>query len=157
MLEYLYTGATDCMAERAPELLQIAEKYDLADLKEDCGYALAESLNKDNAPMIWSLANALNVPFLIQRTQDFAYLNKVGSDGVSSYPFITFIKMKVPLLVFAGCRDVSFRPCVLAIYFQEEKDSISFLWVVNNFSSLSKLPEVKSPVFRGGPKHNYGW
>ncbi|ODM89143.1 BTB and MATH domain-containing protein 40 [Orchesella cincta] len=52
MLEYLYTGATDCMAERAPELLQIAEKYDLADLKEDCGYALAESLNKDNAPMI---------------------------------------------------------------------------------------------------------
>ncbi|ODM90004.1 hypothetical protein Ocin01_16677 [Orchesella cincta] len=62
------------MAERAPELLQIAEKYDLADLKEDCGYALAESLNKDNAPMIWSLANTLN--------------EQGGSDGVSSYPFI---------------------------------------------------------------------
>ncbi|ODM90011.1 Protein roadkill [Orchesella cincta] len=29
MLEYLYTGQPGCMAERAPELLQIAEKYDL--------------------------------------------------------------------------------------------------------------------------------
>ncbi|ODM89142.1 BTB and MATH domain-containing protein 43 [Orchesella cincta] len=37
-----------------------------------------------------------------------------------------------------------------------EKDPFSFLWVVNNFSSLNKLAEVKSPVFRGGHKNNYG-
>ncbi|ODM87775.1 Protein roadkill [Orchesella cincta] len=95
MLEYLYTGKTDCMDERAPELLQIAEKYDLADLKEDCGYALAESLNKDNAPMIWLLANTHNVPFLIQRTQDFIYLNKVDLTAFQAIHSSSFIKMKV--------------------------------------------------------------
>ncbi|ODM90005.1 Protein roadkill [Orchesella cincta] len=74
MLEYLYTGK----------------------LIEDCGYALADSLNKDNAPMIWSLANALNVPFLILRTQDFAYLNKVDLTAFQATHSSSFIKMKVP-------------------------------------------------------------
>ncbi|ODM90010.1 Speckle-type POZ protein-like B [Orchesella cincta] len=57
---YLYTGATDCMAERAPELLQIAEKYDLDELKEDCEYVMAESLSCENAAMFWLLADAHN-------------------------------------------------------------------------------------------------
>ncbi|ODM87112.1 TD and POZ domain-containing protein 2 [Orchesella cincta] len=37
-------------------------------------------------------------------------------------------------------------------------EEFSFLWNVNNFSILSGLSEIRSPVFRGGgPNQNYGW
>ncbi|ODM86868.1 Speckle-type POZ protein, partial [Orchesella cincta] len=45
MLEHLYTGKTDSMDELAPELLRIAEKYDLGGLKADCVYKLGNKLN----------------------------------------------------------------------------------------------------------------
>ncbi|ODM87114.1 Speckle-type POZ protein [Orchesella cincta] len=71
MLEYLYTGTTYCMAERAPELLQIAEKYNLEGLKENCEYAMAESLSHENAGMFLVLAHTHNAPHLKQRTVGF--------------------------------------------------------------------------------------
>ena len=44
MLEYIYTGETDDLNGKAPDLMQIAEKYDLPGLKEDCEHAIACNL-----------------------------------------------------------------------------------------------------------------
>lgn len=40
MFEYLYTGETESMTQRAPKLLRIVEKYNLPGLKEDSEYAV---------------------------------------------------------------------------------------------------------------------
>jgi hypothetical protein len=48
MLEYIYTGETDDLCEKAAELMQIAEKYDLGGLKEDCEHAIATNLSVPN-------------------------------------------------------------------------------------------------------------
>ncbi|ODM61475.1 Speckle-type POZ protein, partial [Orchesella cincta] len=76
MLEHLYTGKTDCMDELAPELLRIAEKYDLGGLKADCVYELGDKLNLENAGELLVLAQTHNAPDLKARTMDFINLNK---------------------------------------------------------------------------------
>ncbi|CAL8084199.1 unnamed protein product [Orchesella dallaii] len=76
MLEYNYTGATGCMQERAPELLRIAEKYDISGLKNDCEYQLVDNLNKKNAAAILIVAHTQNASYLKQRTLEFINLNK---------------------------------------------------------------------------------
>ncbi|CAL8116525.1 unnamed protein product [Orchesella dallaii] len=76
MLEHVYTGETKLMAERAQELLKIAEKYDMTGLKEDCEYQLADNLNMKNAAAILVLAHVHNAPFLKQKTIHFINMNK---------------------------------------------------------------------------------
>ncbi len=71
MLEYIYTGETELMSERAPDLLQAAEKYDLAGLKEDCEYAMAENLHVENAAEILVLAHLHNANLLKPRVIDY--------------------------------------------------------------------------------------
>ncbi|CAL8116511.1 unnamed protein product [Orchesella dallaii] len=73
MLEYLYTGETAVMASRAQELLQIAEKYNLEELKEDCEYAIGNSLTKDNVAGVLVLAHNHNAPVL--KSQDITFIN----------------------------------------------------------------------------------
>lgn len=71
MLEYIYTGETELMSERAPDLLQAAEKYDLGGLKEDCEYAMAENLHVENAAEILVLAHLHNANLLKPRVIDY--------------------------------------------------------------------------------------
>lgn len=71
MLDYLYTGETELMAERAPDLLQIAEKYDLPGLKEDCQYSISENLTVENAAEMLVLAHTYNAELLKERTIDY--------------------------------------------------------------------------------------
>jgi len=71
MLEYIYTGETELMAERAPDLLQIAEKYDLSGLKEDCEYVIADHLTSDNAAEILVMAHIYNASYLKPRVIDY--------------------------------------------------------------------------------------
>jgi len=54
MLEYIYTGETSDLSERAAELMQIAEKYDLDGLKRDCEHAIACNLTVRFATTIHS-------------------------------------------------------------------------------------------------------
>ncbi|CAL8120782.1 unnamed protein product [Orchesella dallaii] len=76
MLEHLYSGQTEAMVERAPELLEIAEKYNLPSLKEDCEYSISENLKMQNAAVILVLAHTHNAPYLKQKTIDFINMNR---------------------------------------------------------------------------------
>ncbi|CAL8116505.1 unnamed protein product [Orchesella dallaii] len=76
MLEYIYTGETAVMATRAQELLQIAEKYNLEGLKEDCEYAIWNSLSKENVAGVLVLAHNHNAPVLKSQAISFINWNK---------------------------------------------------------------------------------
>ncbi|ODM87572.1 Speckle-type POZ protein B [Orchesella cincta] len=76
MLEHIYTGQAECMDERAPELLEIAEKYNLAGLKEDCEYAIAPKLNVENVAEILTLAHTHGAPHLKLSAINFIKRNK---------------------------------------------------------------------------------
>ncbi|CAL8116395.1 unnamed protein product [Orchesella dallaii] len=76
MLEHLYTGETTVIDNRAQELLQIAEKYNLDGLKEDCEYAVGDKLSKGNAAEILALACTHNAPILKAQVIRFISKNK---------------------------------------------------------------------------------
>jgi hypothetical protein len=38
-----------------------------------------------------------------------------------------------------------------------EQETFAFLWTLKGYSSFSSTDEVKSPVFKGGPKSNHQW
>lgn len=71
MLEYLYTGETVLSAERAPTLIQIAEKYDLAGLKECCENTIADNLSLENAAHVFVMAHTYNANLLKQRAINY--------------------------------------------------------------------------------------
>lgn len=75
MLEYIYTGESDIMVERAPDLLQVAEKYDLPQLKEDCEFYMADNLNVENAAEVLVMAHMYNATHLKPRVID--YINRL--------------------------------------------------------------------------------
>lgn len=66
MLQYLYTGETQLVGQRGPDLLRIADKYDLSGLKEDCEHAICDGLNVDNAADMLALAHMHNATLLKQ-------------------------------------------------------------------------------------------
>ncbi|CAL8116439.1 unnamed protein product [Orchesella dallaii] len=98
MLEHLYTGETDYMKERAHELLQIAEKYDLPALKEGCEYHLVDNLNKENAAAILIVANNHNVPYLKEKTMEFIFKNKM--ELLNSQTFCEAMKAQTDISIF---------------------------------------------------------
>jgi len=71
MLQYLYTGKTDLLTERATDLLEIAEKYDIPGLKWICQHSLATNLDKENAAVMLVLADRNNALYLKARVTDF--------------------------------------------------------------------------------------
>jgi len=89
MLEYIYTGETELMGERAPDLLQIAEKYDLPGLKEDCEYVIAEHLTFDNAAEILVMAHLYNAGYLKPRVIDYINCNKEEVKKTKSFQKVT--------------------------------------------------------------------
>ncbi|CAL8111615.1 unnamed protein product [Orchesella dallaii] len=85
MLDYLYTGQADCMEERALELLQIAEKYELTGLKGHCEYVISENLKFENVVMILVLAHNQNASYLKSRAFDFINMNKQELSQMESF------------------------------------------------------------------------
>lgn len=71
MLEHIYKGKTDDLEEYSMELLEIAEKYDLVDLKTDCEIAVANSLTVSNAAQTLELAIRNNAESLRIETEEF--------------------------------------------------------------------------------------
>lgn len=71
MLEYLYTGGTGAINHRAPDLLRIAEKYDLPGLKEDCEDVICCQITVDNAAETLNFACTHNAKLLKQYVLDF--------------------------------------------------------------------------------------
>ncbi len=66
MLQYVYTGETQLVCQRGPDLLRIADKYDLPGLKEDCEQAICDGLTVDNAADMLTLAHMHNALLLKQ-------------------------------------------------------------------------------------------
>jgi len=76
MLEYVYTGKTNAMADNAEELLKMADKYDLEGLKESCEATIGENLSNDNVAGILVLAHTYNAPVLKARAISFINRNR---------------------------------------------------------------------------------
>jgi hypothetical protein len=71
MLEYIYTGKVESLPEGAPDLLQIAEKYDLQGLKEECELAIAANLTVETAAELLILSNVFSPIVLKPKVIDF--------------------------------------------------------------------------------------
>ncbi|ODM90499.1 Speckle-type POZ protein [Orchesella cincta] len=76
MLQYVYSGEIGEPNEQTPRLLEIAEKYNLDELKQDAEYAIAQTLNVFNAVEILMLAHTQNASFLKSCTMNFINCNK---------------------------------------------------------------------------------
>lgn len=76
MLEYIYKGQVDILSERAPDLLQIAEKYELQGLKEICEFTIAKHLTVENAAEVLVIAHIHNAALLKATVIDFINRNK---------------------------------------------------------------------------------
>lgn len=85
MLEYMYTGETPSLNEKAPDLMQIAEKYDLSGLKEDCEHAIAANLTVDNCAEILVLAHLHNAAQLKPKVIEFINRNKADVKRTQSF------------------------------------------------------------------------
>ncbi|KAG4077526.1 hypothetical protein HA402_002953 [Bradysia odoriphaga] len=97
MLQYLYTGETELMGQHAPDLLRIAEKYDLAGLKEACEHAICDDLNVDNAAMLLNLAHLHNAILLKRCVLDFIKCNATKVKQTKGFADLQFAHPKVLL------------------------------------------------------------
>ncbi|XP_037045183.1 speckle-type POZ protein-like [Bradysia coprophila] len=97
MLQYLYTGETELIGRHAPDLLRIAEKYDLAGLKEACEHAICDDLNVDNAAMLLNLAHMHNATLLKQCALDFIKRNATKVKQTKGFADLQFAHPKVLL------------------------------------------------------------
>lgn len=66
LLEYIYTDEVSDLEEDAAELLEAADKYQLASLKKRCEESLCESLNPENALKMLGLADRFSAPYLME-------------------------------------------------------------------------------------------
>jgi hypothetical protein len=57
MLNFIYTGHSDSLQENAVDLLQIADKYELLDLKKMCEKWIGNNLNVKEAAEILVVTN----------------------------------------------------------------------------------------------------
>ncbi|CAL8114558.1 unnamed protein product [Orchesella dallaii] len=75
MLQYLYTGEAQLLEERAAELLQIAEKCGLIELKESCESVLVKSISITNAAALLLLGHGHKANLLKSRAIGFINRN----------------------------------------------------------------------------------
>ncbi|CAL8114563.1 unnamed protein product [Orchesella dallaii] len=75
MLQYLYTGEAQLLEERAAELLQIAEKCGLIELKESCESVLVKSISVTNAAALLRLGHGHKANLLKSRA--IAFINRL--------------------------------------------------------------------------------
>jgi len=71
MLDFMYTGKTKYMTQRAEELLEIAEKYNISGLKDSCQHSLGKILRKENAAGLLVLADRNNAFILKEKATEF--------------------------------------------------------------------------------------
>ena len=76
MLNYIYTDTVDDLDEKARDLLPVAEKYDLTDLKTDCSEVLVKQISKESAVELALMADLYNVENLRQAAVRFIVANK---------------------------------------------------------------------------------
>ncbi|XP_065209104.1 speckle-type POZ protein-like isoform X1 [Planococcus citri] len=75
MLHYIYTGKTKNLDELAFELLPVANKYDLKELRIMCENVLLKKLSADNAVKILILADVHHAEGLKKGTLEFIKVN----------------------------------------------------------------------------------
>ena len=66
MLSFIYNDNVEHYGEKARDLLPVAEKYDLADLKTECSAALIKQIKLETAVELALLADLYNVENLRQ-------------------------------------------------------------------------------------------
>ena len=71
MLNYIYTGKTEKMSELSQELFQVANKYAIFDLREECEEYFAFDLNFENAVEILDLASVYEFESLRNNVMKF--------------------------------------------------------------------------------------
>jgi speckle-type POZ protein len=72
MLKYMYTGKLESIPDdKALDLLQIAEKYDLPGLRKKCEYIMTQNLSVETAIDVLIVANLHNADMLKAKAIDF--------------------------------------------------------------------------------------
>ena len=94
MLEYIYTGKTEKMAELSTELFQVAHKYHIIDLRAKCEEYFIFNLNCENAVQILDLARVYELESL--RNSVEAFVTKHEEDMVKEKSYQDFL-----------CRDLT--------------------------------------------------
>ncbi|XP_065204073.1 speckle-type POZ protein-like [Planococcus citri] len=91
MLRYIYTGKTENLNGLAYELLPVADKYDLRDLKTMCEQALSQILSAENAAAILILADMHSAKKLKSYTIQFIK-QSYASNGYEDFKNTEFFK-----------------------------------------------------------------
>ena len=94
MLEYIYTGKTEKMAELSQKLFQVAHKYQIIDLRAKCEEYFIFKLNYKNAVEILDLARVYELKSL--RNSVEAFVTKHEEDMVKEKSYTNFL-----------CRDLT--------------------------------------------------
>lgn len=71
MLQHIYYGSTDLLEEHGMELLEIAEKYDLMNLKRECEIVLVNNLSISSAVQTLEKAILNNSETVRTKTEEF--------------------------------------------------------------------------------------
>ena len=87
-LKFIYAEELE-MKNFTPELLLIAEKYDVKKLLEDCQKALEKALDSENAIEILKVGFLANQSSLMKTCRDFLYKNPLN---FISEDWIQFVK-----------------------------------------------------------------
>ena len=74
-LEYIYDKGNLDLEDFTPELLLIAEKYNVKELLEECEQALRRSLDSENVFEILKVAFLVNQNFLMETIREFLFEN----------------------------------------------------------------------------------
>ena len=74
-LEYIYDKENLDLDDFTPQLLLIAEKYNVKELLEECEQALRRSLDSENIFEILKVAFLVNQKFLMETVREFLFEN----------------------------------------------------------------------------------
>ena len=74
-LEYLYDKGNLDLEDFTPQVLLIAEKYNVKELLEECEQALRRSLDSENVFEILKVAFLVNQNFLMETIREFLFEN----------------------------------------------------------------------------------
>jgi len=85
MLAYIYTDTVQNLAEKARDLLPVAEKYQLVGLKNKCCTALLKEIKLETAVELALLADLYGVKDLREAALRFIVANKVHYQGDSAW------------------------------------------------------------------------
>ena len=101
LLRFIYTGDANINLETVSDLLDVAEKYGVGPLKEECALIMAANLAVDNAILFLVQSHLNNSASLHQATLDFMSKNakaicsrREWLDVIKEYPELSFVAMQ---------------------------------------------------------------